>query len=106
MRVDMAEKHRISKKRCRQKINALVNSLYLPDLDEASLLPFLRMKVRKQMICGDVVHELCYSIAIEDFKDGTASSSLLVNFSAVQGLSRPAGDENLRPYHSCPCCRD
>lgn len=32
---------------------------------------------------GDVILELCYSMAIEDFEDGTASSSLLVYFSAV-----------------------
>ncbi|RGP58413.1 hypothetical protein FSPOR_11888 [Fusarium sporotrichioides] len=52
--------------------------------------------------CSDVVLELCYSMAIEDFEDGTASSSLLVYFSAVRGLSRPAGDEFLRPHQFTP----
>ncbi|SCO35922.1 uncharacterized protein FFMR_03867 [Fusarium fujikuroi] len=52
--------------------------------------------------CGDVVLELCYSMAIEDFEDGTASSSLLVYFSAVRGLSRPTGDEYLRPHQFTP----
>ncbi|KAJ9413322.1 hypothetical protein FOXG_15071 [Fusarium oxysporum f. sp. lycopersici 4287] len=51
---------------------------------------------------GDVVLELCYSMAIEDFEEGTASSSLLVYFSAVRGLSRPAGDEYLRPHQFTP----
>ncbi|EWY79398.1 hypothetical protein FOYG_17443 [Fusarium oxysporum NRRL 32931] len=52
--------------------------------------------------CSDVVLELCYSMAIEDFEDGTASSSLLVYFSAVRGLSRPTGDEYLRPHQFTP----
>ncbi|KAM5527108.1 hypothetical protein FOXYSP1_20377 [Fusarium oxysporum f. sp. phaseoli] len=52
--------------------------------------------------CSDVVLELCYSMAIEDFEDGTASSSLLVYFSAVRGLSRPTGDEFLRPHQFTP----
>ncbi|KAF9771732.1 hypothetical protein IL306_010618 [Fusarium sp. DS 682] len=52
--------------------------------------------------CGDVVPELCYSMAIEEFEDGIASSSLLVYFSAVRGLSRPAGDEYLRPHQFTP----
>ncbi|KAG7406289.1 hypothetical protein Forpe1208_v014519 [Fusarium oxysporum f. sp. rapae] len=52
--------------------------------------------------CTDVVLELCYSMAIEDFEDGTASSSLLVYFSAVRGLSRPTGDEYLRPHQFTP----
>ncbi|KAG4277085.1 hypothetical protein FPRO04_14179 [Fusarium proliferatum] len=52
--------------------------------------------------CSDVVLELCYSMATEDFEDGTASSSLLVYFSAVRGLSRPTGDEFLRPHQFTP----
>ncbi|KAH7186555.1 hypothetical protein BKA60DRAFT_503452, partial [Fusarium oxysporum] len=52
--------------------------------------------------CSDIVLELCYSMAIEDFEDGTASSSLLVYFSAVRGLSRPTGDEFLRPHQFTP----
>jgi hypothetical protein len=52
--------------------------------------------------CGDVILELCYSMAIEDFEDGTASSSLLVYFSAVRGLSRPKGDDYLRPHQFTP----
>jgi hypothetical protein len=51
---------------------------------------------------GDVVLELCYSMAIEDFKDRTASSSLLVYFNAVRGLSRPKGNDYLRPYQFTP----
>ncbi|KAH7199211.1 hypothetical protein BKA60DRAFT_470302 [Fusarium oxysporum] len=52
--------------------------------------------------CSDVVLELCYSMAIEDFEDGMASSSLLVYFSAVRGLSRPVGGEYLRPHQFTP----
>jgi hypothetical protein len=52
--------------------------------------------------CSDVVLELCYSMAIEDFEDGTASSSLLVYFSVARGLSRPTGDEYLRPHQFTP----
>ncbi|KAF9768208.1 hypothetical protein IL306_014514 [Fusarium sp. DS 682] len=51
---------------------------------------------------GDIVLRFCYDMATEDFEDGRASSSLLVYFSAVRGLSRPRGDEYLRPDQFTP----
>ncbi|KAH7233832.1 uncharacterized protein BKA55DRAFT_598045 [Fusarium redolens] len=51
---------------------------------------------------GDIVLRFCYDMATEDFEDGRASSSLLVYFSAVRGLSRPRGDEYLRPHQFTP----
>ncbi|KAF4446765.1 hypothetical protein F53441_9625 [Fusarium austroafricanum] len=51
---------------------------------------------------GDAILRLCYDMATEDFEDGRAGSCLLVYFSAVRGLSRPRGDEYLRPHQFTP----
>lgn len=51
---------------------------------------------------ADVVLRFYYDMATEDFKDGQSSSSMLVYYSAVRGLSRPDGNEYLRPARFTP----
>ncbi|KAH6985327.1 hypothetical protein EDB80DRAFT_821764 [Ilyonectria destructans] len=51
---------------------------------------------------ADVVLRFYYDMATEDFEDGRSSSSLLVYFSAARGLSRPSGNEYLRPARFTP----
>lgn len=51
---------------------------------------------------ADVVLRFCYHMVTEDLEDGRASSSLLIYFSAVRGLSRPSEDEYLRPHRFTP----
>jgi hypothetical protein len=46
---------------------------------------------------ADVLLRFCSFITTEDFEDGIASSTLLIYFSAVCGLSLPDGAEFLRP---------
>ncbi|KJZ71103.1 hypothetical protein HIM_09522 [Hirsutella minnesotensis 3608] len=46
---------------------------------------------------ADTILRFCYHMATEDFEDGRASSTLLIYFSAVCGLSVPDGAEFLRP---------
>lgn len=46
---------------------------------------------------ADVVLRFCYFMATEDFDDGQASSTLLVYFSAICGLSGQDGSEFARP---------
>ncbi|KPA36132.1 hypothetical protein FLAG1_11119 [Fusarium langsethiae] len=50
----------------------------------------------------DVVLRFFYQAVIEDFEDGMSSSTLLVYFSAVRGLSGEGGDEYLRPARYTP----
>ncbi|CAM1507685.1 Fc.00g073260.m01.CDS01 [Cosmosporella sp. VM-42] len=50
----------------------------------------------------DVILRFCYATVTEDFLDGTASSTMLIYFSAVRGLSSPNGDEYLPPHRFTP----
>ncbi|KAH7464027.1 hypothetical protein FOMA001_g17942 [Fusarium oxysporum f. sp. matthiolae] len=46
----------------------------------------------------DILLRFCYSAVAEDFDGGVASSTMLVYFSAVRGLTTPEGDEYLKPH--------
>lgn len=50
----------------------------------------------------DILLRFCYFAITEDFEDGVASSTMLVFFSAVRGLSTPDGDEYLQPHRFTP----
>ncbi|KAF5010563.1 hypothetical protein FDECE_3276 [Fusarium decemcellulare] len=50
----------------------------------------------------DAVLRFCYEMVTEDFEDGRSSSSLLVYFSAVRGISKREGNEYLRPASYTP----
>ncbi|KAI8410918.1 hypothetical protein FOFC_07512, partial [Fusarium oxysporum] len=50
----------------------------------------------------DAVLRFCYQMATEDFEDGMSSSTLLVYFSAVRGLSSQEGNGYLRPARYTP----
>ncbi|KAF6527780.1 hypothetical protein HZS61_008082 [Fusarium oxysporum f. sp. conglutinans] len=50
----------------------------------------------------DAVLRFCYQMATEDFEDGMSSSTLLVYFSAVRGLSSQEGSGYLRPARYTP----
>ncbi|KAI7771118.1 hypothetical protein LZL87_013445 [Fusarium oxysporum] len=50
----------------------------------------------------DILLRFCYSNVTEDFDGGVASSTMLVYFSAVRGLTTPEGDEYLKPYRFTP----
>ncbi|PNP50512.1 hypothetical protein FNYG_15955 [Fusarium nygamai] len=50
----------------------------------------------------DAVLRFFYQAVIEDFEDGMSSSTLLVYFSAVRGLSSEEGNEYLRPARYTP----
>ncbi|KAG7412160.1 hypothetical protein Forpe1208_v009610 [Fusarium oxysporum f. sp. rapae] len=50
----------------------------------------------------DILLRFCYSTVTEDFDGGVASSTMLVYFSAVRGLTTPEGDEYLKPHRFTP----
>ncbi|PNP59972.1 hypothetical protein FNYG_14696 [Fusarium nygamai] len=50
----------------------------------------------------DAVLRFCYHMVTEDFEDGMSSSTLLVYFSAVRGLSSQEGNGYLRPTRYTP----
>ncbi|KJZ71002.1 hypothetical protein HIM_09613 [Hirsutella minnesotensis 3608] len=50
----------------------------------------------------DALLRFCYFMITEDFGAGSASSTMLVYFSGVRGLSWPDGREYLRPYRFTP----
>uniref|UniRef100_A0A0C4DIR1 Uncharacterized protein n=1 Tax=Fusarium oxysporum (strain Fo5176) TaxID=660025 RepID=A0A0C4DIR1_FUSOF len=50
----------------------------------------------------DILLRFCYSAVTEDFDGGVASSTMLVYFSAVRGLTTPEGDEYLKPHRFTP----
>ncbi|KAG7408747.1 hypothetical protein Forpe1208_v012128 [Fusarium oxysporum f. sp. rapae] len=49
-----------------------------------------------------IILRFCYEMATEDFEDGRASSTLLVYFSAVRGLSEKEGAKYMRPAQYTP----
>ncbi|RGP61048.1 hypothetical protein FLONG3_10653 [Fusarium longipes] len=51
---------------------------------------------------ADLILRFFSYAAMEEFEDSKSSSSLLVYFSAVRGLSTPDGDELLRPHRFTP----
>lgn len=51
---------------------------------------------------ADLILRLFYYAATEEFEDSRSSSSLLVYFSAIRGLSPPDGAEFLRPHRFTP----
>ncbi|KAM0361930.1 hypothetical protein ACHAPK_011646, partial [Fusarium culmorum] len=51
---------------------------------------------------ADILLRFCYFAITEDFDRGLASSTMLVYFSAVRGLSRPEGNEYLQPHRFTP----
>ncbi|KAF9777496.1 hypothetical protein IL306_004401 [Fusarium sp. DS 682] len=51
---------------------------------------------------ADFVLRLAYYMVTEDFEDGRSSSTMLVFFSAVRGLSGTGGEEYLRPHRFTP----
>ncbi|KAF9767933.1 hypothetical protein IL306_014834, partial [Fusarium sp. DS 682] len=51
---------------------------------------------------ADAVLRFCFEMVTEDFEDGKSSSTLLVYFSAVRGLSKEEGNEYLRPARYTP----
>lgn len=51
---------------------------------------------------ADLVLRLAYYMTTEDFADGRSSSTMLVFFSAVRGLSGPDGEQYLRPHRFTP----
>ncbi|KAH7243761.1 hypothetical protein B0J15DRAFT_428922, partial [Fusarium solani] len=51
---------------------------------------------------ADILLRFCYFAITEDFEGGVASSTMLVYFSAVRGLSTPDGDEYLQPHRFTP----
>ncbi|RGP58116.1 hypothetical protein FSPOR_11930, partial [Fusarium sporotrichioides] len=50
----------------------------------------------------DILLRFCYSAITEDYDGGVASSTMLVYFSAVRGLTTPEGDEYLKPHRFTP----
>ncbi|RKK78283.1 hypothetical protein BFJ68_g17903, partial [Fusarium oxysporum] len=50
----------------------------------------------------DILLRFCYSAVTEDYDGGVASSTMLVYFSAVRGLTTPEGDEYLKPHRFTP----
>jgi hypothetical protein len=46
----------------------------------------------------DILLRFCYSAVTEDYDGDVASSTMLVYFSAVRGLTTPEGDEYLKPH--------
>lgn len=55
------------------------------------------LAVEQQDPQADILLRFCSHMTTEDFEDGKASSTLLIYFSAVCGLSPPDGAEFLRP---------
>jgi hypothetical protein len=55
-----------------------------------------------QDLASDILLRFCYSAVTEDFDSGVASSTMLVYFRAVRGLSKPDGDEYLKPHRFTP----
>ncbi|KAH7173080.1 hypothetical protein DER46DRAFT_679212 [Fusarium sp. MPI-SDFR-AT-0072] len=51
---------------------------------------------------ADLVLRLAYYMTTEGFADGRSSSTMLVFFSAVRGLSDPDGEQYLRPHRFTP----
>ncbi|KAM6513637.1 hypothetical protein FALCPG4_016020 [Fusarium falciforme] len=51
---------------------------------------------------ADILLRFCYFAITEDFEGGVASSTMLVFFSAVRGLSIPDGEEYLQPHRFTP----
>ncbi|KAH7129646.1 hypothetical protein B0J13DRAFT_588495 [Dactylonectria estremocensis] len=51
---------------------------------------------------ADIILRFYYDMATEDFEDRRSSSSLLIYFSAIRGLSRSSGNEYLRPARFTP----
>ncbi|KAH7191033.1 hypothetical protein BKA60DRAFT_613064 [Fusarium oxysporum] len=51
---------------------------------------------------ADVLLRFCYFAIAEDFEGRLASSTMLVYFSAVRGLSTPNGNEYLQPHRFAP----
>ncbi|KAH7142951.1 hypothetical protein B0J13DRAFT_636782 [Dactylonectria estremocensis] len=51
---------------------------------------------------ADAVLALCYYAVTEDFKDGRASSTILVYSSGLRGLLQPSGDQYLPPSRFTP----
>ncbi|WJG35767.1 uncharacterized protein FOBCDRAFT_241825 [Fusarium oxysporum Fo47] len=51
---------------------------------------------------ADVLLRFCYFAIAEDVEGGLASSTMLVYFSAVRGLSTPNGNEYLQPHRFTP----
>ncbi|RKK24090.1 hypothetical protein BFJ66_g16878 [Fusarium oxysporum f. sp. cepae] len=50
----------------------------------------------------DALLRFCYEMAIEQFDDGKSSSTLLVYFSAVRGISGLEGNKFMRPSQYTP----
>ncbi|KAH7190153.1 hypothetical protein DER44DRAFT_620469, partial [Fusarium oxysporum] len=51
---------------------------------------------------ADILLYFRYSAITEDFNRGLTSSTMLVYFSAVRGLSSPEGNEHLQPHRFTP----
>ncbi|KNB04657.1 hypothetical protein FOXG_06708 [Fusarium oxysporum f. sp. lycopersici 4287] len=74
----------------------------LSDAESTSAWSLDNQEQLSQDPAADVLLRFCYFAIAEDFEGGLASSTMLVYFSAVRGLSTPNGNEYLHPHRFTP----
>ncbi|KAH7186847.1 hypothetical protein DER44DRAFT_754195 [Fusarium oxysporum] len=74
----------------------------LSDAESTSAWSLDNQEQLSQDPAADVLLRFCYFAIAEDFEGGLASSTMLVYFSAVRGLSTPNGNEYLQPHRFTP----
>ncbi|SPJ82463.1 uncharacterized protein FTOL_09868 [Fusarium torulosum] len=74
----------------------------LSDAESTSAWSLDNQEQLSQDPAADVLLRFCYFAIAEDFDGGLASSTMLVYFSAVRGLSTPNGNEYLQPHQFTP----
>ncbi|KAK7583216.1 hypothetical protein V3481_012509 [Fusarium oxysporum f. sp. vasinfectum] len=74
----------------------------LSDAESTSAWSLDNQEQLSQDPAADILLRFCYFAITEDFEGGLASSTMLVYFSAVRGLSTPNGNEYLQPHRFTP----
>ncbi|WJG35730.1 uncharacterized protein FOBCDRAFT_140668 [Fusarium oxysporum Fo47] len=74
----------------------------LSDAESTSARSLDNQEQLSQDPAADILLRFCYFAITEDFEGGLASSTMLVYFSAVRGLSTPNGNEYLQPHRFTP----
>ncbi|KAI3567768.1 hypothetical protein IWW34DRAFT_825181 [Fusarium oxysporum f. sp. albedinis] len=74
----------------------------LSDAESTSAWPLDNQEQLSQDPTADILLRFCYFAITEDFEGGLASSTMLVYFSAMRGLSTPDGNEYLQPHRFTP----